>query len=224
LAVLDDLPAGPATVTVTGFATDFAPSVADVTATCTAIPASAAMPCDPVLAASPAFESDPLVVDIIAGVQTNLGQIEMKALPFVFDFRPIQDEETMEPVGFDFTVVDGVTDVVSASVGLEVRFEVEDDPIVVTPVASQTPERPSFRLVSKRIPIRLSPCADDSDTPCSNDNLGLAGFTATGQGVNMPSGVVEARITATNQGEPPQAMDFRYPFTILPTPTPGGGA
>lgn len=224
LAVLDDLPPGPATVTVSGFATDFAPGVPGITTTCSAFPATAASPCDPVQVAPAAFASDPMSVNILAGVQTNLGEVAMKALPFLLDFNPIQDEITMEPVGFDFTVVDAVTGVRSTSVGLEVRFEVEDT-VVVTPTTSRTPERPSFRLVSKRIPIQLSACADNSATPCSQqEGLGLVGFTATGQGVNMPSGVVEAHITAGNAASPPQVLDFGYPFTILPTPTPGNGS
>jgi hypothetical protein len=224
LAVLDDLPAGPATVSVSGFATDFAPGVPDITTTCSASPASAVSPCDPVRVAPAAFSSDPLPVNILAGVQTNLGQVAMKALPFLFDFKPIQDEQTREPVGFDFTVVDAITGISRTSVGLEVRFEVEDNTVVVTPTTSRTPERPSFRLLSKRIPIQLSACADDSGTPCTEGGFGLVGFTATGQGVNMPSGVVEARIMAANEDNPPQPLDFSYPFTILPTPTRESGS
>lgn len=222
LAVLDDLPVGPATVTVSGFATDFAPSVPGITATCSASPPDAVAPCDPVLVAPPAFSSDPIAVDILGGVQTDLGQVEMKSRPFVFEFVPGQGDETMEPIGFDFTVVDAVSGVREGSVALEIRFEVADS-VPVTPIPSRTP-RPAFRLVSKRIPITLSACADGSSTPCSSEpGLGLAGFMATGQGVNMPSGVVEARIMAANQSAPPQTVDFSYPFTILPTPTPGGG-
>lgn len=221
LAVLSDLPVGPATVTVAGFSTDFAPAVPGITTTCSAGPPGAVRPCDPVQVAPPAFSSDPLPVDILSGVQTNLGTVEMKARPFVFGFAPSQGEETREPVGFDFTIVDAVSGVRENSVGLEIRFEVEDNS-AATPVPSRTP-RPSFRLVSKRIPITLSACADGSSTPCSQAGLGLSGFMATGQGVNMPSGVVEARIMAANQGVPPQSVDFSYPFTILPTPTPGGG-
>lgn len=222
LAVLDDLPIGPATVTVSGFATDFAPAVPGISLTCSAAPANAARACDAERVASAAYASDPMPVDILAGVQTNLGQVTMKALPFLIDFSPMQGEQTMEPIPFDFTVVDAVTGISASSVGLAVRFEVEDT-LAVTPTTSRTP-RPSFRLVSKRIPIQLSPCADGTATPCSEDNLGLTGFMATGQGVNLPSGVVEAHIMATNEGDPPQQLDFGYPFEILPTPTPGGGA
>ena len=223
LAVLDDLPVGPATVTVAGFATQFAPTVPGITTTCSASPPEAVRPCDLLLVAPPAFVSDPLSVDILAGVQTNLGQVEMKARPFVFEFEPRQGDDAAEPIGFDFTVVDAVTGVQEGSVGLEIRFEVEDN-LAATPIPSRTP-RPAFRLVSKRIPITLSACADGSSTPCSGEQrLGLSGFMATGQGVNMPSGVVEARITAANLGSPPQTVDFSYPFNILPTPTPGGGA
>jgi hypothetical protein len=220
VAVLDDLPAGPATVTVAGFATDFAPAAPGITAECSAIPTTAAHPCDPARLATAAFESDPLSVDIIAGVQTNLGQVEMKALPFLFDFQPVQDEETMLPVGFDFTVVDAVTGVRGPSIGLEVTFEVADE-TVQTPTTSPTPERPSFRLISKRIPIQISACSDDSEPPCAPGGFGLAGFTATGRGMNLPAGPIEARITAENEGQPPQSLDFRYPFAILPTPSGG---
>src|SRR5262245_22819282 len=55
LVVVDNLPAGPATVTFAGFATDFAPAVPGITETCETIPADAAQPCDPQRVASPAF-------------------------------------------------------------------------------------------------------------------------------------------------------------------------
>jgi hypothetical protein len=136
------------------------------------------------------------------------------------DFSPEQGEETGFPVTFDFTVVDAVTTVRSGSVGLEVSFEVEAEP-VDTPSPSETP---SFRIVSKRIPIELSPCDDATSTPCASSDLGLSGFRATGRSMELPEGPIEARIVAENQGDPTQALDFRYPFAIVVTPTPGSGS
>lgn len=223
LAVLDDLPAGPATVTVAGYTTDFAPAAPGVSGDCTAIPAAAARPCDTTRVATAAFQSDPLSVNIIAGAQTNLGQVTMKALPFLIDFEPAQNELSPLPVGFDFTIVDAVTNVRGDSVGLEVSFELEAETVEVPPPAP-TPARPSFRLISKRIPIQLSACADDSETPCTSDGLGLSGFKATGSSMNLPAGPIEAHIVAENDGDPPQGLDFRYPFSVEVTPTPGSGS
>ena len=50
-------------------------------------------PCDPERVAAPAFESPPLAVTIVAGVQTNIGDVPMEAFPFLFDFSPAQDAE-----------------------------------------------------------------------------------------------------------------------------------
>ncbi len=111
LAVLTNLPPGPATVTVAGFATDFAPTPPGILATCDTNPPSLEHPCDPVQVASPAFESDPIAVTIFAGVQTNVPTVEMNSFPFLYAYTPGQDERAPAPVQFALTVTDATTNV-----------------------------------------------------------------------------------------------------------------
>ncbi|MGH7788652.1 MAG: hypothetical protein ACRERC_17405 [Candidatus Binatia bacterium] len=220
LAVLTDLPSGPATVTVTGFATDFAPAVAGITTTCTTSPPEAAHVCDPVQVAAPAFESDPLPVNIIPGVQTNVGEVPMKSLPFLYEFSPPQGGDATQFVDFAFTVVDAVSNINHDSVALEVTFDVESEAVETQAVALEAP-RSVFRSLTKRVDIKLEDCEDGSDTdpPCSaGNNLDLAGFKATGIAPELPEGPVEAHITAANTGAPPQPLDFRYSFNVIGTP------
>lgn len=212
LAILNDLPVGPATVTVAGFTTTFAPVVSGIVDTCKTIPANAAHDCDPVQLAAPAFESPPLAVTIIAGVQTNLGDVPMEAFPFLFDFSPAQDASAPAPVQFDLTVVDAATNIQQDSVALEVSFSVPDENAAV----SGSP----FRILTKRVLLDFNACADGSSTPCSpQGNLQLAGFAATGTAPELPEGQVEAHITAANLADPPRELDFRYSFIVLATPT-----
>ncbi|MEO8602935.1 MAG: hypothetical protein ABI629_10190 [bacterium] len=208
--ILDDLAPGPATVTVAGFSTDFAPTVPGITATCKTVRAAGAAPCDQTRNASPAFESAPLAVNIVAGAQINLGAIDVSALPFVLqNFSPAQNESVPPPVRFDFTVADPVTGVAAESVVLEVTVNVPDE--------KQPPE---FHSLTKRIPLTLKICTDGSATPCNpTGDLELAGFIAAGVAENLPEGPAEVRITAQNLAVPPRDVDFRYIFTVLPEPS-----
>jgi hypothetical protein len=207
LAILNDLPIGPATVTVAGFTTDFAPTVDGIATTCTTSPAGAAQPCDPQRVAAPAFESAPISVDILAGVQTNLPPVQMDALPFLFDFSPAQNASAPAPVQFALTVVDAVTGIRADSVALEVSFSAPED-------------GSPFRALTKRVPLDLTACADGSGDPCSpGGTLELAGFHADGTAPELPEGEVEAHVTAENLAVPPRALDFRYSLFVLATAT-----
>ncbi len=203
LLVLDDLPAGPATVLVAFFAEDFAPTVDGFDGTCKTVPVSLGQPCDADRVASPSFESDPQNVDIIAGGQTNVADLIIHALPFVFDFSPENGEETEESVEFAFTVADAVTDIEADSVDLELTLQV--------------PEGSSFRSLTKRVPLHLSPCADGSPEPCSADgDREISGFRANSDPTMLAPGPVDVRIRAVNQDDPPQDVDFQYGFEVAP--------
>jgi hypothetical protein len=212
LAILTNLSPGPATVTVAGFATDFAPTVPGILATCATAPPRLAHPCDPLQVATPAFESDPLAVTIVAGAQTNLSTVPEVAKPFLLDYSPGQNETAAQPVQFALTVVDAVTGISSDSVALEVQFTV--------PAATSDTTPSPFRSLSKRVPLVLTACADGGNTPCSASGaLQLAGFAASGTAPELPEGEVDAHVTAENLGNPPQQLDFVYPFTVLATAT-----
>ncbi|MGE0517499.1 MAG: hypothetical protein AB7P78_00670 [Candidatus Binatia bacterium] len=206
--VLDDLPQGPATVTLAAFSTDFAPAVPDVIATCRTVQQQGVRPCDPLRSAVPVYESAPLPVNIIPGAQVNLGDVDVDALPFVYSFAPAEDEAVAPPIQFLFTIVDAVTNILAESVALEVTFNIEDG------------NPPVFRPMTKRVPVALAPCTDVGSMPCSpGGESDLAGFKATGVMEFLPPGPVEARITAQNLGDPPHGVDFRYLFSVLPEPT-----
>lgn len=201
LLVLDDLPAGPATLVVAFFAEEFAPAIAEVAATCTTDPRDLGRECDPSRVAAPSFESDPQVVDIVAGGQTNVDMLAIHALPFVFDVTPENGDEVDDPVEFAFTVADAVTGIEEETVDLELTLQV--------------PEGSSFRPLTKRIPLQFTACDDGTAESCSgDDDRDLVGFRARSDPTTLVPGPVEARILALNQGDPPRSVDFEFAFSV----------
>src|SRR5215472_3676130 len=97
VTVLSNLPIGPATVTIAGFSTSFAPAVPGIVATCETTPPDIAIPCDMMQLATPAFESPPLNVTIVGGTQTNIGSVPVDAFPFLYAFSPGQDANAPAP-------------------------------------------------------------------------------------------------------------------------------
>lgn len=203
LLVLDDLPAGPATVFVSFFAEDFAPSLEGFEVTCTTDPVDIGEPCDPLRVAAPTFETDSQRVDIVGGGQTNVPDLIIHALPFVFDFTPESGDTVDDPVAFAFKVGDTVTDIEEESVVLEVTLpEVQG-------------QASSFRPITKRIELTLSPCSDGTAEPCSSDgDRDVVGFVAQSAATILLPGPVDVQITALNEGAPPQGVDFRYSFEV----------
>jgi hypothetical protein len=214
LLVLNDLPVGPGVVTVAFFAVDFAPAVDGISMKCSTSPASLGTACDTTQVASPSFESNPQAVDIIAGGQTNVPDLVIKALPFVVEFAPGNGEVADNPIQFTFTVADAVTGVEPESVVLEITVQIPDGPV--------------FRPLTKRLPLILNECTDGTAAPCSPEgDLDLDGFAAESAPTTLVSGPVAVRILALNQGDPPQEVDFLYGFevatpqpTVAPTPVP----
>ena len=205
MLVLDDLPIGPATVTISGYIQGFAPAPADVTTTCKTVNTSGVAPCDPSRLASPAYESAPKAVTILPGTRVNLGDVDIFALPFLLDYVPPQDSQAQSPLALRFTVVDADTGIAASSVALDVTFE-----------AAQPP-------APQRLPLTLLACADGGDEPCSaQGSLGVSGFKAQATVAYppaLPVGAVTVRITAENLAAPPRGLDFAYRFTALPQPT-----
>lgn len=203
LLVLSSLPAGPGVVQVSFFPGDFVPAIDGVTLTCSTSPPSAGQPCDPTRVASPSFESEPQMVNILPGQQTNVEDLTIDAVPFVLDFEPANAATVSDPVRFDFTVVDAVTGIQSGSVALEITVQIPDGPI--------------FHPLTKRLPLTLSQCNDAGQPKCSPDgSLDVAGFRANSESVTLVSGPVAVRILAMNEGEPPHSVDFHYGFEVAP--------
>lgn len=210
--VLDDLPIGPATVTVAGYTTDFAPAPPGVTATCRTVNRRGVAPCDTTRNASPAYESDPLAITIFPGVRVNLGSVDVAPLPFVLTFTPPQNSAVPLPVDLSFTVVDPATGIAAPSVALEITLDVPQG------------KPPVFRPLTKRVELALDACRDGGSRPCSEEgDNGLTGFIARGISeflAYLPAGPVAARITAQNLADPPRDLDFQYLFAVAPEPTP----
>jgi hypothetical protein len=192
LLVLDQLPPGPATFTLTAFATDFAPAPDGVTELCPTSPPGVGEACDAIRPASPAFQSPPQPVTVVAGTRTQAVDVNLVALPFVFDLQPAPNDSAASPVPLAFTVADAVTGIDGNSI------------------------EATFRSLSKRVPVTLSPCDDKTDNPCSEQGqLQVMGFRAVSTPVTLPPGKVALSITGSNLASPPQQLDFTYDFTIV---------
>ncbi len=212
LLVLDNLPLGPATVTVAAFATDFAPAVPDVTATCVTLPPETGQPCDPTQIATPVFESEPLSVVIQSGVQVEIADSAIHSLPFLVNFSPAPDQLVKNPVQFAFTMADAANGVNRDSIEVTVTVNVE-----------APTETPPFRLLTKRVPLTLTACNDASTPTCSQGGeLGVTGFQATGTAPKLPPGTADVHIIGQNLDTPPRDMDLNYAIDVAPddTPTP----
>jgi hypothetical protein len=212
LLLLDALPAGRATFSLSAFVTDFAPAPDGVTDACPTNPPNAGQRCDPVRPATPSFQSPPQTVTITPGTRAQAPNIEIHALPFLLDVRPAPGDSSSSPVPLAFTVVDAATGID----GSPDRINVE---------AVYTDKEPPFRSLTKRVPVTLSPCDDHSDTPCSaQGRFQVTGFRATGTPTYLPPGPASFQITAYNLDSPPSSLGedrglpyFSYDFTVLPS-------
>ena len=205
--VLDELPSGSASLTLAGFATDFAPVAVAVEA-CPTKPIGVGAACDPTRPATPSFESDPRTVTIVGGTQTNAGDIPVFAVPFLIDLTPQAADSVANPVAIRFAVVDAATGIDEGSVATSI---------------SQT-GRPAVSLN-----LAMTACDDAGSRPCSPaGQLGVRGFQTVATAGNLNLGAAQVRVQATNQGSPPRSVDFDYPVTVRnappaeSTPTPTG--
>jgi len=192
--ILDALPAGPATVTLAGFATDFAPAPSGVTAECAADPAGVGGACVTSRYAAPSYQSDPWPVSIMTGAETDAGDIPVYAVPFLLTLNPVPSSAVTSPVSFMYTVVDAIRGVDGRSITL-----------AVTP-SGQLPVN---------VPLTVTACSDQTGTPCSPcGQLGVTGFVVNSASTSVAAGTAQARIDATNLAAPPRSLDFTYPFQI----------
>jgi parallel beta-helix repeat protein len=198
--VLDQLPAGGATVTLAGFAVNFAP-IANAVAACPTDPPGAGQTCDATRVAPASFLSDPQRVSIVGGTETTAGDIPVFAVPFVFNLNPDIGGNVVNPVTATFTVADAASGIDSQSVSYDIAG-----------AASAT--------------LTLTACDDATNTPCSSGGaLQVAGFKVIRQAQTLDLGDAEAHIGARNLATAPRTLDFSYPFSVqatLPTPTPTG--
>ena len=194
LLLLDKLPPGPATFSMVGFPTDFAPAPEGFTEICPTDPPDIGQACDTTRPATSSFDSPEQSITIIAGQRSQPTDITMEALPFVFDLHPAPGDSAPSPLSVAFAAAEAVTGIDGSSITVEALF----------------------RSLSKRISVQLSPCDDGSTSPCSqNGQLQVTGFHAVGTPVALPPGPASLRITARNLASPPRELDFTYDFTVL---------
>jgi hypothetical protein len=198
LMVLDALPPGSATLTLSAFVTNFAPAPAGINDICPTNPANIGQRCDTTRLATPSFESEPQTVTIVPGTRAVAPNIDVHALPFLIDMQPAQGDSVQSPVPITFTAVDAATGIDRNSIAVEA----------------------SFRSLTKRVPITLAACDDKTTSPCSaQGQFQVSGFHAVGAPVQLPPGVISLRITAQNLSSPPNQLDFSYDFTVSPGAT-----
>ncbi len=203
--VLDQLPPGSASVTVSGFATDFAPADG-ITETCDTDPAGVGTSCDTSQPATPSFQSAPQSVTIEAGAQGDAGDILIPAVPFVLNPNPTPNASLVSPVPISFTLaiakVQGVTGINCASIR-----------------ASITPGSPNLALST-------SACDDANiEVPCSpNGSLNLTGCQAATGRQPLSAGAATISISGSTLPPAPESVSFSYQITVVPggiTPPPG---
>jgi parallel beta-helix repeat protein len=198
--VLDQLPAGGATIGLAGFPVNFAP-IANPEDACPTDPAGAGQACDATRVAPASFLSDPQRVSILGGTETSAGDIPVFAVPFVFNLNPDVGGNTVNPVSATFTVADAASGIDSQSVSYDIAG-----------AGSAT--------------LTLTACDDGTNTTCSSGGaLQVVGFKVVGQGQTLPLGDAAAHIGARNLATTPRTLDFSYTFSVvmaLPTPTPTG--
>ena len=205
--LLDQLPIGGATVTLAGFATDFAPAEDGITDACPTDPAGTGAQCDTSRLATPSFESDAQRVTILQGTETNAGDIPVFALPFVLDTSPAPGDVVVNPVSITFTVADAVSGIDGQSITLGT---VQNG----VPVASG--------------PLTTSACNDAAAAICSpNGRLGLTGFKVVAGAQTFNVGALQVTIGARNLAPTPRTLGFSYQFEVRGAPvgvTPTGSA
>jgi hypothetical protein len=200
LLVLDQLPPGPATFTLTAFATDFAPARDGVIALCATSPPGVGRACDATRPDNNASfqQSQPQPVTIVAGTRPPAIDLGMVSYPFVFDLQPPPNDSAASPVPVAFTAADAVTGVDGNSI--EVWFRA---------LTKRPPE-------TKQVAVKLNSCDDKTASPCSEQGyLQVMGFSAVSDPISLLPGRFSLSITVKNQASPPEELDFTYEFTVV---------
>ena len=202
--VLADLASGGATVGLAGFATDFAPTDAAVTA-CPSDPPGAGQSCDPTRVAAPSFLSDGQRVNIIGGAENDAGDIPVYAVPFVLNLAPDAGSNVVNPVAVTFTVADAASGIDAQSVRVDVMQNNQSAPNAA---------------------LTLTPCDDSGANLCSVDGaLRVAGFQVVRAPQTLQVGTVGVHVQARNLAATPRTLDLSYQFGVqngpaTPTPIP----
>lgn len=200
--LLANVAAGPATLEVNGYPANFAPN-AGVTLTCPTNPAGQGVPCSGSQTTLPSFGSDPIPVEVVQG-ERNVVDVDVHSLPFLLDLDPADGAtvDTRQPL-VSFAVVDAANDV-DPDVNIRLR---------------------SLPITTQATILDSEEC-DDGDTigsvpDCSEDGeLEVRGYIITSESPQqLPIGVAELRIRASNTASPVRDMESNTTFVIAPEVT-----
>ena len=193
---LQSVPAGPGTLQVSGYPTSFAGAPEGVTNTCDIDPAIGRA-CSQNRVSSPSFDTGPRDVDVAGGDSNNVGNVEVRAVPFVIlsSLTPPQNGSVNNSFAVGFTVVDAIYGVNPSSIQ-----------------SALFPNGESRRNLT----IVLTACTDGTATPCSaNSQLQVSGFIGSADAPqSAPSGNTGIEIQARNLAAQPGSMDFDYNFSV----------
>ncbi len=194
--VIDALPVGDLRLRISGYAADLAPADG-VTRTCSARPASLALPCDEQAHETPSFDSAPSTFTVLDGMQTR-SQIEVGARPFLTGRSPDSGEELRTPGQFMFAVVDAAN-LIDSDLAAFVTFP------------GDAPEELGYDS------FLICEDAHATKEDCSQGGvLGVSGFRLESSPVGGEAGQVQVQVLAGNEDEPPQQLDFTYVVNGLP--------
>jgi hypothetical protein len=198
---LTDIPAGPATLEVAGFAAAQAAGVDGVADTCAVEPAGVAEPCGSIGAAPPAFQSVSTAITIVPGQPVQGQDVSVLGLPFLINLRPEVSASVPNPVAVTFTVADAVYQVDPASISVEITQA------GLAPIGPTTPT--------------LTACDDGGANPCSTGGLlEVHGFHASMAPQVLALGAAMVRIRAQDLAPEPRLLDFTFALNVLlPLPT-----
>lgn len=193
---LDGLQRGSAEIRLDGFYADFAPAVATSNAVCVTAPRGIGAACVTDRPAAPAFSGKGEPIVIVPGTNTTAPDIALYSRPFVLSAFPEPASRQVNPVAFEYVVVDALHSILPSSLALTAS---------------------SLALTTMH-----EACADGGASPCSvAGNNGLSGFRVRTEPVRVGPGQVSVRVQANSVAAPALQMDFVYSFITadLPTPT-----
>ncbi|MBI3784190.1 MAG: hypothetical protein HY270_12410 [Deltaproteobacteria bacterium] len=224
--VLGGLPAGAATVQLSGFPGD-APADGVKTTCAVVAPSDVAQACDLHSCDTPSFDSEPADVSLEEGKQTDAGVLELCGKAFVLHAVPECDGELIVSeqrfASLEYTIA--IANDLDASLPGPTIGMAQGTP---TPM----PCADSPATCEASLPVRLGepsgcyetvgpdgvPLPQDPGTPCCSPNceLNVSGYRIQGRVVGLQVGPARARVALENM-----LLDLRYGFDVVPeSPTP----
>jgi N-acetylneuraminic acid mutarotase len=191
LVVLDHLPLGPGTVSLSGFASDVAPAPAEDFPVCATDPGGVGEACDSPSAVGPIFDSTAQPVTIQAGIQNDAG---------VIDLLPVGPTPTVSPTGS--VVLTSTPTMTPTSVAGTPSETPTTTAIAATPTATST-------ATATHTPTS-TPTLTDTPTPT---------FTATATPSNTATDTPTATATDTPTATPTDTPTETATSTPTETPT-----